>query len=480
MRTKKDLISLLNKIEKELITPKWKINNLDIWPLFRHHIAWQWLDKYGNKQTRKNQEQRIVKKNLKGYILRIKKTLYSLKKTKNLFFNELDYIFIGSEAYRSTINGINMNRFFDPLMDDLEKHENARLIYLEHGSKAEKKYRQDRRIDFIKFIEGYEWIYKRVFSSKKNFNFSQTQIKDLNKTIEKEGLKLKINDLEINFNKQRFLNYFAKALKKKNKKLKAIFFLCYYNSFDLIYAFNQAGIKTIDFQHGPTTELHPMYGSWQNIPPYGLNTLPSHFWCWEKNSVKAINKWSQNINNHKAFIGGHTWINYCKSIATKEIKPKTKRILFSLQPFENPFPDWIWPILRNIQYKYEILFRLHPRMKVNQETIKLLSEKNGLVNPNIKEATETPLPLLLTSISIHITRSSGVSIEASFFNIPTLFIDCSGKDYYPEIIQNNMGKLVDEDNMVEMIEYFIKKEKPTHIDLPKINYSKIIEKEILS
>lgn len=53
---------------------------------------------------------------------------------------------------------------------------------------------------------------------------------------------------------------------------------------------------------------------------------------------------------------------------------------------------------------------------------------------NIDEACEIPLPVILSNVNMHCTRSSGTAIEAAVFGIPTLILDCLGENYFKDLI----------------------------------------------
>ena len=93
-------------------------------------------------------------------------------------------------------------------------------------------------------------------------------------------------------------------------------------------------------------------------------------------------------------------------------------------------------IINIIKKKKDIWFlRLHPRGISQKDEIVSYLKSNGIYDMvNIEQATFDPLPLLLANAKLHVTRNSGVTLEAASFNLKTVIIDEIGKEYYKEVI----------------------------------------------
>ena len=205
----------------------------------------------------------------------------------------------------------------------------------------------------------------------------------------------------------------------------------------LINTANIKGINTLEMQHGPIAQNHLSYGNWSNIPTKGYNCLPKQYWCWDETSKLSMDNLVLNSDGfYNAFIGGHPWVNYWQSKIVD--LPYSNFVLYTLQPIFNPqelFPTEIINIIKTEKYKW--LIRLHPRQLNEKESIvKYLVEKEILDLVDIETATNEVLPVLLKNTLVHVTNSSGATLEAAMFNKTTILLDELGKKYFEDFLNN--------------------------------------------
>jgi len=240
------------------------------------------------------------------------------------------------------------------------------------------------------------------------------------------------------------VQFFTKIL-RVSKPIR-IFILCYY-SFDamaIVIAANLLKIETIEMQHGPIVDEHLCYGSWSSIPGSGYSVLPRVFWCWDKFSSKAIDRWSSNNVLYNYFIGGHPWINFLKN---QNIDYNfSNYIVYTLQPspftLEDFFSEKLIKLIKCTKEKWVI--RLHPRQGVSILSVEELLKLKGVIDKVILRAvSEYPLPIVLSSAKVHVTHSSGSTLEALSYNIPCLVINKIGFDYYKDLIKTGNITFID-------------------------------------
>jgi hypothetical protein len=480
MKSRYELISFLNDLENDLNVTSWQCNGVDIWPILRLHIAFQWFNKFEDYIANDGIEQVYSTSTIKRIKKKIILTIKGLTLLVRICSCKLDFVFFGSTAHRVNFKDRSMNRFFDPIMDQLETR--GKKVFLLENNVSKNVYKAERTGDLSHITFGLSWVYRLFSRSAKNLSFSKEEISKLQQRIKKENLSIELAPILDSTNYFKFTKYIIKKIKHFNPNLKAAFFLCYYGIYDMVYAFNLSEIKTIDFQHGPATDTHPAYGNWNNVPKRGFNTMPYYFWTWNQESITAINKWSKgNCKYHHAFAGGHPWINYCLSFVKNKDVLK-KKILISLQPDGEFLPEWSWKYLKNLQSDHDLFFRLHPRMKFTTCQVAEIIKKKGIINPNVDEATRTALPLILAQTNLHITRFSGVTIEAVLFNVPTLLLDKRGKDNFHSYIKEGIAAYTKEYNFKKYLDFFLAKDINRTIlknGNSFDNYLKIIEENIL-
>ena len=69
----------------------------------------------------------------------------------------------------------------------------------------------------------------------------------------------------------------------------------------------------------------------------------------------------------------------------------------------------------------------------------------------LREVSEFPLPIVISNAKVHVTHSSGSTLEALNYNIPSIVINQIGFDYYNDLIQNRNIKFINfkSENFVE-------------------------------
>jgi hypothetical protein len=372
--------------------------------------------------------------------------IYKIKRVEN--------IFVSGDSHRTKFKNKDFNKFFDSLIHLDEKYEDS--YFLEYGSaNYDNLYNAHKVFNFIKYMKYYVSFNKPA--EKVNFEIDGLGIffdelkkdkllNDVVLNINLESIQLKLKDLTLR------IKFFTKIFKVS--KPKRIYILCYY-SLDvmaIVSAANLLKIETIEMQHGPMVDNHLCYGSWSNVPDSGYSVLPRVFWCWDNFSSKAIDRWSSKNVLYDYVVGGHPWINFLES---QNIEYNlSDYILYTLQPrldiLEDTFSEKIIKTIKNTKEKWVI--RLHPRQGVSILYIEELLKQKGVMDKVILRAvSESPLPVVISNAKVHVTHSSGSTLEALSYNIPSIVINKIGFDYYNHLIQNGNLKFIDfkSENFVE-------------------------------
>lgn len=438
MKNREDIKNYILKIEQQFPVDSWKVNHLAIWPILRIKLFFYLI----NVVETENISQ--IKKKRKHSILQ--KIKIQLKKIDVVFhyfswLNKLPskkYLFVGADAHRVNFKSKRFNRYFDILIDKHQIEEKS--MYFEYGTDTKNQFNSNLIYTFKKALKGYF-----VLNKKKSIQvqFSGNQYEEFLNFLNQESFNQNFLKKYTKSNLEKWtaetffhkVNFFTKTLQKI--KPVQIMLLCYYteDNFALIVAANQLGIKTIDMQHGPQTDIHLSYGSWSKIPSEGYSLLPSVFWSWDEYSKKVLNKWIKNNVNYSVINIGNPWVDFWKTAdSDSEFKDY---IFYSLQPnpitIEQLFPKPIIDFIKNKPYSWFI--RLHPRQMHEIENIKNYLKKYDVLDlVNIEQATNDPLPKLLINCAVHVTHFSGSALEASFLDVFTVLINETGIISFPELI----------------------------------------------
>lgn len=452
INSREDIKNYILSIERDYHVNEWKVNDVHLWPIIRIRLLFELVKKKARtsdfeSDLRKSEIKRVNPIVFK--VQRLKQFISTfLKKNRNLYnhkkwlksLKSVQNVYVGHDSFRVNYKGKRFNRFFDVLIGESNNY-----LFIDHDKKSvEGKYRSDHLLVFQKEFQNF----KRIYKSKK-YNFSWEGYDLFLKNLEEQYnvsflfQQEKIEeDLKINFLPK--MLFFKDIFQKITPENVAV--LCYYNEtvMAIIAAANQLGVKTIDMQHGPQTDIHLAYSDWSKIPRGGYNVLPREFWCWDKNSEKTLDNWMNKCQIYSSKVIGNPWVNYWKRKANNY--QYKGFILYSLQPnpvtMEELFPEELISFIHSYSYKW--FLRLHPRQLHEQKKIEnYLAFKKVLHLVNIENATKDHLPQLLVNSLLHVTNFSGTTIEASLLDKKTVLISMLGVQSFPELIQQGKAIYLD-------------------------------------
>lgn len=456
MQNRVDIKNFIVKIEKDFPVNDWSVNGHHLWPHIRITLFFYLINLVENKTVKIKKKHIVTPK--KSIIDKIKIFFFSIVKSMinkcnfhiwHFRLKRKKHLFFGAESHRIDYKESRFNRFFDVLIEKNNWIDNS-LIFEYGGSKIKSQYNLQIINTFDSALKGFQVnLFRKKQPQKINLKGYQGFLTYLNQNKGLENFVNRFN--EVKFQKWIHKNFITKIafFKKTLKKISPnkIIILCYYseNLMAMLAAASELGIQeTIEMQHGPQTDIHLAYGSWSVIPESGYSTLPKRYWCWDKYSTEAIKKWSNKTIHFKVIMTGNPWVDYWKEIKHKY--SHKNYILYSLQPapisIEQLFTNQIVKLITDSKRQWFI--RLHPRQLHQLENIKeYLNAKNILKKVNLNEATNDPLPLLLSNAILHVTHSSGTTLEASYFGLKTILINNIGLNSFQHLIKNNDAIYID-------------------------------------
>jgi 2-polyprenyl-3-methyl-5-hydroxy-6-metoxy-1,4-benzoquinol methylase len=381
------------------------------------------------------------------------------------------------EDYTDKSNGKFYNRHIDPIIDLIKKELSlVKIELLNHETQ-----RTNPRFERTTFLQNpiqNQFLEGNKTSSISNFS-------DFALHVEKISKRIDLNEFvfieQVNLLKC-YSQYFEKIFQVI--KPKAVFFVCYYYMIPMaiIKACKKLGIVSVDMQHGKQGKYHGMYSYWTKIPSGGYELLPDYFWCWGSESKINIEESRPNtIDYHLPIVGGNrwlaTWLDRKAGVFENDIakdfytilEKKEKKILVSLQPFDEeiPLPEHVIEAMRHSPIDWIWLLRLHPLRRQDEDRIKALLTQNGIQNFEIHHSTVSPLYSLLKIADHHITYYSSVCYEALVFGVPTTIVDPSGLVLYEDYIKKGIFNYADTESALLSS---IKKANPKKQILEEIPY----------
>jgi len=442
-RNHKSVIEVLTKIEETFDVNTLIYKNINIWPWIRLSIWTQLNNPHINYFSAKSSALDYYVENKAIY------KLDELKPDKNIdfaFFSRL-------EDYSDQANGKFYNRHIDPIIDLIKKDSNFVKFELLNPETE----RTNPRFERTTYLQS---PIKNQFSVDNN-TASISNFRRFKHYLEKISKKIVLNEFavieQVNL-LECYSHYFEKLFQVI--RAKAVLFVCYYYMIPMaiINACKKLGIVSVDIQHGKQGKYHGMYSYWTNIPSHGYELLPDLFWCWGSESKINIEKSRRNsIDYHVPIVGGNRWLanwlegkaGFFENDIDKDfctiLNDKRKKILVSLQPFDEqiPLPEHVIETMRNSPSDWLWLLRLHPLRRQDEGRIKALLTQKGIQNFEIHYSTVSPLYSLLKIADHHITYYSSVCYEALVFGVPTTIVDPSGLALYEEYIKKGTFNYAD-------------------------------------
>jgi len=458
MNTHKNIHDCIVAIESRFAVDTWSIAGVHLWPHIRIKLYYHLLevvdgttnDQGGFQQQQSLYRFQFIKDAVGDYLYYIKN---SSKKDKKKI------AFVSVKMHRVLHEGKPFNRFFDTMIKEHNLKNDCLTIEMQgvpYGC-----FNSKNILDAERFIAGY-----KVQSKACQFFMPNNYIKEeeslvgytdfVNFMQEQDWFSNRLNfeiDLLIAWSKK--IKDLSKVFSRlfKNRSIKRLIALSYYG-FDYMaaamLAANDLGIETIDFQHGPQTNVHMAYSSWTKLPEGGYNTMPKAYWNWDQTSSENIKSWWKKPNGSK--IIGQPWLAFNQNAQNGKKGLVSSDFLYSLQIFNQSNLDYFFPaglleLIRTEEYHWR--FRIHPRNSTSVDLIHNFLKRENIPRAvyHIELPALVPLYNSLNSCIVHITNYSGCVIESVLMNKLTIIIDETGYLFYKSYIQRNLVHFVDKNDI---------------------------------
>ena len=234
-------------------------------------------------------------------------------------------------------------------------------------------------------------------------------------------------------------------------------------------------IPVYDLQHGSISPDHIWYGQeLQNETP--IQECPTGMLFWDQESENVLSLWSQRVGLDTLVIGNPWFSRFANQLNDDRLVSdalKNRKLFDNNKPTILVSLQWglaylyysgtefslmaeaLKQVIRETSRQFNWALRLHPVQMRGEELKSTLAvigaEFASVKDLNWKEASEIPLPALLSQIDLHITDFSSVVVEASWFDIPSAMLNpflAEGKKlgtYYQAQRDSGIASLLDQD-----------------------------------
>jgi len=453
MKNRQDVIEWLWRIELNYPVHEWEINHVRIWPLLRKELFLRLvasIDKVKNPSPNPYERPGFLSRTLEIVKSSIVVLQFRLRRNQHK-----SAIFCGAGHFRSTMNGAQYNKFFDPMMDHLEQNGRSSLmVEFSARSRGSNYYRPDRIFflnDFLPFFRLASKMRRRKMVSHlprfEDFSMELSSIQILKPCINRfSKASLERNLIGLKPFEMAF------SLILKVCKPEFAFGLSYYNKeiLGLNLAAKVRDTITVDMQHGSQGPLHFAYTDWKRLPLNGYELLPDYFWCWDKDSAQTLLSWVKR-SEHEVIIGGNPWIQLVNRLSSDFIFPNSM-ILYTMQPMGALLDQYIIEAIKLTSKRYSWWLRLHPRQIHQMGELQHLLEIEKIENVNFSEASNLPLPSLLQSCILHISKFSGSIEESVIMGTPTLILHQIGVQTFSHYLEVGFASACLSNDARELVE----------------------------
>ena len=416
-----ELMDKIDRIEAEGVLPRLGLNGIDVWPLLRVRL----IQKTKRTDSLRIREIFSVCRILLNEIVQVVRdllTLQFLRKSESptvVFFSHPGCL---AKYHRSWYD-----RYCDPIVDELLSH-GMRSEILEYSASTVFKSptalpRRSVNLPLI-FAKVISW----PIAMWTKF-WRKAELDRIDSLIEEGGIAEFISAAELN--KLSAFVLFAKwvlVMRLRLLRCKVGFVCCYYSSSAMAFvaACRTLGVPVYDIQHGVQGQEHVAYHQWVFPDDRSYETLPTGFWCWDNESANCLKQWCTEARGEKVVVGGNVWIEYLFNQLERDdpfyAPSARRRVLISLQPLAQPLRPLLITAIMDSAVDIEWVVRMHPVMTASQvdmivATLKKVIDEGRLI---VQSDEHTPLPLVLPTVSLHVTEFSSVVLESASIGLPSV------------------------------------------------------------
>jgi len=445
-------MDFIKRLEARYPVEEWTIDGILVWPMIRVTFAEDMFARqfrsapaaHSSARHRDPSFQTILAHTW-GYLKAYSKDHRGNDRLKG----QVDYVFLTNTLRRQKLMGHYYDRICDPVIDNLRR-KGKKVTVLEMTADHHFLYPRHNPSIWLQLKADHQNLFRRIRSrgAKPSPQVSLTGWEAFRQEIAPMVTSIDDYDLPAIIDKTLRLRDRADLFKKllMQARPQTAFADSFYAEAGMAFclACRELDIPVIDIQHGVTGEYHRHYASWTRVPAAGYQLLPAIFWCWTEEDARVIENWSAGNSRHRAVVKGNPWLMMWKAgdsqitswydARIEERFGDKTLILITLQSHLSDYGlfDWLIEAMQHGDENWQWLVKLHPKNRNEIQVIEARLKSCGVMNADVKTATEFPLPALLRHVKVHITGYSTSLLDALEFGIPSIITHESGREIFAD------------------------------------------------
>lgn len=449
------IFKLLNTIEDQVPISKFKVQDMDLWPLIRFQFVLKLNSMVlGNNPETQSYQSRVREKIklIPTAVLGFMKQISLDVKTKSDLTPRDILCLTDTSSKRMKVSGKWYDTFIDPILDHYESLGKSYLV-------LETSQRFLFRSPSLRESRSLMWMmvqkYAGSLSSARSVSFSSDFLHayaEYESLLEENGARegqVSLEELkfEVAYLFQLVLA-FEEIIQKVSPKLVLMVPYNGYSGRALTYVCNKHNILTCDIQHGVQGYYHPAYAQFRNAPLEGFNTMPRVFLTWSRRDKAVIDEWASDGFRFEALTLGNLFedtfrTDNARSLAFDKLfkeaykKQRGKYFILISLVWDQYLPDEFKSLIGRNKDDYFFLIRFHPSTTSRERKI-VIQDLNEMKVSNweVAMATELPLYALLRNVDLNVTQRSSTVLEAANFGVISFVSDPIGLSYYSELLKS--------------------------------------------
>lgn len=434
-------MELVGAIERQFPVDEWTLGSVRVWPIARMHLYYGFFEHqfFANHPARAGL---IKTADLPRVGRRIATSAWDYAKAFVTDFGNSqhrnrphDAIFLNYQTYMTSLRGRWYSRVCDPFVEKLSAKGLSSLMLTGGYKYATPRFSKSR------FIQPHLVVHRlKGMAGRRREGNSPPMLHELEHFAKASGLFAPsfaiIAPVERHARQiMGIAGYFRRLLAEVRPQI--VFVTCWNGteSMACILACHEAGIPTVDIQHG-SQEFNIGYDRWNCVPAEGYELLPTYFWCWSDTEASVIRAWAHRLPIHQPVVGGNVFLErwiagdddtvhaYDEVLAGLKKRNNCKiQILYTLNGSTKEEINTIISIIDAVNKSSldaHFWIRLHPIALDQKRDVMKTLDAQGIRNADVENGTTLPLYAILRHMDVHVTEFSSVVIEAQSFGVPSV------------------------------------------------------------